>query len=238
MVKLSKRLQAIADMVTVQESVADIGCDHGFVAIYLVLKKSVKKVFALDINEGPLLRAKEHIEMNELSDVIETRLSDGAKALKAGESEGAIIAGMGGKLIVKILSDSSDRFESMKEVILSPHSEIDCVRAYLCSEGYEIIDEDMVYDEEKFYQIIRCRYTGSAYVLSKEELLFGPKNIAQKNPVLRQYIKEKIEKKLAIKDNINKQADISVVEKKSVLTQRVKELDDEIIMLQKLMDNY
>ena len=55
---------------------------------------------------------------------------------------------------------------------------------------------------------------------------------------VRQYIKEKIEKKLAIKDNINKQADISVVEKKSVLTQRVKELDDEIIMLQKLMDNY
>ena len=238
MINLSKRMQAIADKVTVDSSVADIGCDHGFVAIYLAQQKGVKKIFALDVNKGPLLRAKEHIEMNGLSQVIETRLSDGAKALSVNESDAAIIAGMGGKLITRILTDSSDKFKVMKEVILSTHSEIDCVRAYLCSEGYEIIDEDMVYDEEKFYQIIRCRYTGSAYVLSKEELLFGPKNIAQKNQVLRQYIKEKIEKKLAIKDNINKQADISVVEKKSVLTQRVKELDDEIIMLQKLMDNY
>lgn len=238
MINLSKRMQAIADKVTVDSSVADIGCDHGFVAIYLAQQKGVKKIFALDVNKGPLLRAKEHIEMNGLSQVIETRLSDGARALSVNESDAAIIAGMGGKLITRILTDSSDKFKVMKEVILSPHSEIDFVRNYLCEEGYEIIDEDMVFDEEKYYQIIKCRYTGDSYSLSDEEKKYGPLNIRNRNQVLKKYLMEQRDKKVRIVKDLTLVLDDTKDEKKEVLFARIEVIKDEIQLLEKVIAKY
>ena len=75
--ELSKRLQAVADMVTPNKRVADIGCDHGYISIYLCTKKLASKVIAMDVRKGPLERAKNNIEKYGLSDYIETRLSDG-----------------------------------------------------------------------------------------------------------------------------------------------------------------
>ena len=81
MVVLSKRLQALADMVTPGNKVADVGCDHGFVSIYLVQKGTAPYVYAMDVREGPLQRAKEHIADYCMEEYIETRLSDGVAAL-------------------------------------------------------------------------------------------------------------------------------------------------------------
>ena len=80
--ELSNRLQAVADLLDCHEAIADIGCDHGFVSIYLIESKKASKVLAMDVNKGPLERAKEHVEEKRLSTYIETRLSDGAKALE------------------------------------------------------------------------------------------------------------------------------------------------------------
>ena len=77
MITLSKRMQALADMVSANDVFADIGCDHGFLSIYLVQSQKVKKAIAMDVRPGPLSRAKEHVEKTKLSDAIELRLSDG-----------------------------------------------------------------------------------------------------------------------------------------------------------------
>ena len=66
--ELSKRLQAVADLVTVRECVADIGTDHAYIPIYLTEHKKVKKAFAMDVNEGPLIRAEEHVREAGLKD--------------------------------------------------------------------------------------------------------------------------------------------------------------------------
>lgn len=92
--ELSKRLQAVADLVTVGECVADIGTDHAYIPIYLTEHKKVKKAFAMDVNEGPLIRAEEHVREAGLKEQIKMRRSNGLEKLSPGEVEAVIIAGI------------------------------------------------------------------------------------------------------------------------------------------------
>jgi len=202
MVPISTRMKTIADMVPMGLSVADIGCDHGFVSIYLVMQRKAPFVLAMDVNEGPLLRAKEHIEQYEMEDFINTRLSDGAVKLNRGEVEAAVIAGMGGKLTIKILEESFDKFKAMKSIVLSPHSDIPAVRNYLTDKGYCIQDEEMVFDEGKYYTIIRCQWDGISKALTVAELEYGPMLIEKKSQVLKEYLVSETEKLTEIKDRL------------------------------------
>lgn len=135
-------------------SACDVGCDHGFVAIHLVREHICPGVIAMDINRGPLLRAREHIESAGLSAYIETRLSDGLEKLAAGETECMIAAGMGGRLIVKILEEYPEKRESLRYLVLQPQSELSCVRSYLRERNFVIRREDMVLEDEKFYPMM------------------------------------------------------------------------------------
>ena len=105
--QLSLRLQTIADMVTEGGVLADVGCDHGYLPVYLVLNKRITGAIAMDVGKGPLSRAKEHILAYGLEQYIETRLSDGLTALKPGEADTLVIAGMGGPLMEQILKKGS-----------------------------------------------------------------------------------------------------------------------------------
>ena len=105
MVKISNRLTTAAALVTQGYTLADVGTDHGYIPIYLLQQKKIPSAIAMDINEGPLERAKEHIALYGLQAYIQTRLSDGVAALKPGEVEAVLIAGMGGGLVMHILKD-------------------------------------------------------------------------------------------------------------------------------------
>ena len=153
--ELSKRLQAVADLVTPGLKVADIGTDHGYIPIWLMEHKKASFAVAMDINKGPLEKARENIRLHGLTSYIETRLSDGMKNLKAGEAESVVIAGMGGGLVMKILEDVKGKSLGIREWILQPQSEIQKVRTYLRESGYCIVAEDMVLDEGKFYPMIK-----------------------------------------------------------------------------------
>lgn len=164
MMELSKRLQAVADLLDPHEHIADIGCDHGFVSIYLIESKKASWCLAMDVNIGPLERAREHVIEKRLSTYIETRLSDGAKAIEFVtdeegkvrlEVEAALIAGMGGRLMIQILKDSLDKFKSMEEFVLQPQSEISKVRQFIREIGYHIAKEDMILEDGKFYPMMK-----------------------------------------------------------------------------------
>lgn len=155
-VKLSRRLRAVAGMVTEGNIVCDVGCDHGFVSIYLIQKGISPKAIAMDVNEGPLRAAGEHVGEYGLTGYIETRLSDGVAALAAGEADTLICAGMGGRLIKRILEEGKEKIRQMREMILQPQSETGMVREYLRKEGYSIIDEKMVLEEGKYYPVIKA----------------------------------------------------------------------------------
>ena len=196
--ELSKRLQAVADLVSEGLVVADVGTDHGYIPIYLIETKKSPKAFAMDVNKGPLLRAKEHIAEHGLETRIETRLSDGVRALQKGECDCVVVAGMGGALTIKIMEEGKDIFRSLKEFVLQPQSELQKVRAYLCENAYFIAEENMVLEDGKFYPMFRV-INGQSEEYQAIELCYGKLLLEQKNTVLKNFLeKEKAVKELIL----------------------------------------
>ncbi len=197
MIQLSKRLQAVADLGKFGDTMADIGTDHGYIPIYLIQSKRISHAVAMDIGKGPLLRAQEHIAKYQLGAYIETRLSDGAKELCCGEVSSVVIAGMGGVLMQKILRDSEEVFRGVKEIILQPQSEIEQTRRFLLDNGYEILAEDMVLEDGKYYPMMRVSWVESIeenpYAEAKDiDFVYGAYLLKERHPVLRSYLYREI----------------------------------------------
>lgn len=152
---LSDRMQAVVGLVKPCDKVADIGCDHGYIAMELIRRHICNHVIAMDINHGPLETAKSNIRDYEMQDYIVTRLSDGTKALQQGEVDGIICAGMGGRLIMHILTEGKSLVQDMQQLILQPQSEIAEVRSFLREAGFRIEKEDMVCEDGKYYPMMR-----------------------------------------------------------------------------------
>ncbi|WP_207727374.1 tRNA (adenine(22)-N(1))-methyltransferase [Clostridium vitabionis] len=187
-IELSARLRMIASFVPEGAVVADIGTDHGFLPIRLLQDGAAARALALDVREGPLAAAREHILLAGLSDQIETRLSDGFAALHPGEADTAVIAGMGGALIVRILTEGEETARSMRHLILSPQSEIDEVRRYLDGAGYEIAREKMLTDMGKYYLVMDVVPGKASAPLDETEIRFGRELIRGKDPVFLEYL--------------------------------------------------
>lgn len=184
---LSKRLQHVADMVRSGGVVADIGCDHGFTSIYLVKHHKAKRAIAMDINEGPLERAKEHIKLSGLEGQIDTRLSDGLEKLSLGEADTILISGMGGALIKNILIRQKEISIHSKELVLSPQSEPFLVRKAIHELGFCIQKEEMVFDQGKYYVIMRG-VPGKEHYYTDMEYRYGKYLIDEKDPVFLDYL--------------------------------------------------
>ncbi|MDE6881534.1 MAG: class I SAM-dependent methyltransferase [Lachnospiraceae bacterium] len=155
-VVLSERLRAVASMVTPGVRVCDVGCDHGFVSIWLVERRISPCVLAMDVREGPLGAARKHVMERDLESRIETRLSDGLHNYKIGEADSLICAGMGGRLMMRILGEEKVKTDSFRELILQPQSELMEFRAWLREHGLRITAERMVEEDGKFYPMMRA----------------------------------------------------------------------------------
>ena len=153
---LSQRLREAAALLTPGNRLADIGTDHGFVPIFLVEEGTIPSAVAMDVNPGPLQRAREHIKEHGLEDRIRTRLSDGLSALGEKEADTILIAGMGGELSVRILRQGAEALREVRELVLQPQSEIAAVRRYLEKSGWRIVKERIVLEDGKYYQMMRC----------------------------------------------------------------------------------
>ena len=191
MIRLSKRMEALARMVSQGNILCDVGCDHGYLPIYLVQKKVVPRAFAMDVAEGPLLVAKTHISQHGLDGLIETRQSDGLEKLVPGEADTILIAGMGGGLVMHILSAHPEVTNSIKELILQPQSELYEVRTFLWENGYQLLQEDMVKEDGKYYPMMKVKPTGkhpADQKPSEAELYFGKMLLECKHPVLGEYL--------------------------------------------------
>ena len=199
--KLSKRLQTIADFVKKGAVVADIGTDHAHIPIYLIKNNIISRAYACDINKGPLEKAKENIANFGVRKNIVLRLSNGLDKMSNKEVDTIIIAGMGGELIIDILNRGKVFFDKKNTFILSPHTKVDEVRDYLIRNGFKIIKEDMCIDEGKFYTVMEVRYTENTVMYSEAELLYGKYLIENKHPVLLRFLKKEEEKYINILSN-------------------------------------
>ncbi len=154
---LDKRLKAVADLVLPATVLADVGCDHGYLSVYLIQNKRCEKLIAMDINKAPLQKARENILRYGCGDYIETRLSDGLRELKLMEAQGCVCAGMGGPLALQILWNDRDKVKEMGQIILQPQSELWLVRRTLKKWGFLIEKEDIALEDGKYYFMMRIR---------------------------------------------------------------------------------
>lgn len=234
-VELSKRMQAVADMVSEGNRVCDVGCDHGYVSVYLVQSGRSPSVLAMDINKGPLSKAAGHVDKYGVEKYIELRLSDGLTAYEKGEADTLLCAGMGGRLLMQILTKEPDKTADFKELILQPQSEMKLFRKFLRENGYIFLKEDMILEDGKFYPMIKAKPPGAGklYNGNKTEAeceiedYLGPLLLSQRNPVLLQFIRKEIPLKQEIIDRLEKQ------EQNSRNVSRKRELQRELALLRK-----
>jgi tRNA (adenine22-N1)-methyltransferase len=203
--ELSKRLQAVADCVTEGLTIADIGTDHGYIPIYLVESGISPGGLAMDINQGPLKRAQEHIRTYGLEEKITTRLSDGIDALLPMEAECVIIAGMGGGLMIHILEQDPENIRGIREWIFEPQSDVEAFRRYLYEHSFRILEENFIEEDGKYYPVIKA-VSGIPEACTDVEYRYGKLLLEKQNPVLQQYlvreweIKDRILSSLAQRD--------------------------------------
>ncbi|EOU1827504.1 class I SAM-dependent methyltransferase [Clostridium perfringens] len=193
--ELSKRLKRIAEHVDKCESVADIGTDHGYIPIYLVKEGICKKAIASDINKGPIEKAKVNVAFEGVSNKVKCLLGPGLNPLKVGEVNGVILAGMGGNLTRDILLADIDKVKKYDFIILQPAQNPEVLREFLYKNDYEIIDEDLIKDEGRFYELFKVKYNENS-----EKLVFEDELEYEVSPLLRkknhQLFKEFIEEKI------------------------------------------
>lgn len=193
MIRLSKRLQAVAEEMHTGGVVADIGCDHAFVSIYLVSAGIASAAIAMDVNAGPLERAAAHIREAGLEDRIKLRLSDGMDKLEAGEADTILISGMGGALIERILRTKQLVSQSAKELVLSPQSEPYKVRHCLHDLGFRIVSERMLQDKGKYYVVMRA-VPGEEHYSDDLEYTYGKCLMESGDSVFREYMQKEEER--------------------------------------------
>lgn len=193
MVRLSKRMEAVAALVQAVAVLADVGTDHAYVPIALVKRGLVDHAIAMDIGEGPLSRARANIEAEGLAGRIETRFSDGLAGLSPGEADTVLIAGMGGELMMRILAEGADVCVRAEALVLQPQSDIPKVRGFLRLHGYRIEAEDLVCEDGKFYPMMRARYSSGPCAEGDScrtpvEDHYGPLLLRERHPLLPRYL--------------------------------------------------
>lgn len=183
--RLSKRLECVASFIDKKVRVIDVGCDHGYLSIYLTLYND-NKCIATDINKNALSNAIKNISDYNLEKEIETKLTDGIKGIKIGKNDTIVISGMGTHTILDIL----DCDKLPNTLVISSNNHLELLRREIIKKGYYIIDEKFVEDRKKFYCIIKFKKGYRKY--KNIDYILGPilkNNRTYKTIVLNKYSK-------------------------------------------------
>ena len=168
--QLDNRLNLCAEFVRDGVKIADIGTDHAYLPVWLCRIGKCPSAIAADINPDPLKRGKQTIIEANMSELVKTRLSDGLKEIGQNEADDIVIAGMGGELIARILSDWEFSKDSSKHFILQPMTKAEVLIKWLCDNGYEIIKQDCCIAAKKCYTVLLVKYTGE--ILARDESFY------------------------------------------------------------------
>ncbi|NMB26595.1 MAG: SAM-dependent methyltransferase [Tissierellia bacterium] len=223
--KLSNRLQAIANFVPKNTIVGDIGTDHGYIPVYLIENKISKKVIATDISENSLDKIIQYVKLTKYEKDIDIRLGDGLETIKPFEIDTVIIAGMGGLLIRDILDKDKEKRDSITYFILQPNIATKELREYLYENNFEIIDEKIIKEDKKFYEIIYAR-KGKSYIAEDIYYEIGEKLILNKDPLLKEFINNKIERAEKILEELEDKETQKSMDRYKEVTEKITKLKE------------
>ena len=225
-IKLSNRLQAVARQIPAGLRVADVGTDHGYLPVYLVVNDIAPKVIASDRGKRPLDSARQLISLLSLENQIDVRLGDGLSVLQPDEAEVICLAGMGGVAIKEIISAGLPLAQAAKRLVLQPQRNVPAVRRFLVANGFKIVAEDLAEDDGFYYEIIAVE--PGLMELTEQEADFGPLLLRDGHPLFKDFLilKETDLTQLlaAMADNNSKDS-----------LQRKKQLEEEIARIGKLI---
>ena len=184
---ISKRLLCCASMVTPGARVADIGTDHGYLSIHLLQTGAAAHVIACDLRKDPLENARRNAHLFGVDGAMELRLSDGLERIQPGEVDTVVMAGMGGDLIGRILSQCPWRRQAGLQFILQPQSAGNVLRRWLCGDGFEILREEPVQDGNFLYTVMELRQ-GAPAPLSPGSEYASPALLKSGSPLVKPYL--------------------------------------------------
>lgn len=187
--RLDRRLECAAEFVRHGARVIDVGTDHAYVPIYLVATGKCPSALATDVNQGPIDRAKINIVSYGLSDKISTLKTDGLNGVESFDAECVMILGMGGELIVRIISEAEwlRRTDKKVRLVLQPMTHPEYVRKYLFENGFDIVDEKIC-KSGKYYDIMAAEYDGIRRKYTELDALVGKINRARRDDITLEYV--------------------------------------------------
>ncbi|MBZ5963522.1 SAM-dependent methyltransferase [Leuconostoc gelidum subsp. gelidum] len=172
-IHLSPRLNAVADFVPLNARLADIGSDHAYLPVNLLLNDKISHAIVGEVAKGPLDNAHHELKKRHLLERADVRLASGLAAINDTDNVDTVtIAGMGGILISNILNAGKQQEKTFKTLVLQPNTDEQIVRRWLTTQHYQIIDETIVQEESHFYEIIAA--VVGEQQLSDLDLIFGP----------------------------------------------------------------
>ncbi len=198
-VKLTDRMQCIADYIEKNQRVVDVGTDHGLVPIYLVQKEITGDVILSDIGEGPLANAADNIKKSGIDEnMMDIRCGSGLETVSEEEVDVAIIAGMGGNLIIEILQADIKKSRSM-EFVLQPRKKQERLVYWLYNNGFTIVDEKLVKESYYVWQVMKVKPIKDVKIKKYPcDFSINPILLENKDPLLKDFLEQKlkIEKKI------------------------------------------
>lgn len=198
LLNLSNRLEAIVKLCDSNKTIADIGCDHGYVTAELILSNKCDKVIATDISRNSLYKAIRFCDSLNINNYVSFREGDGFNVIyKNDKVNQAVIAGMGGMEIINILENKKSK---LKNFILQPMRDVVKLREYLISNKYKILFDFIVYDEGVFYNLIKVMKGRTK--LKPLELYFGKDNFEDNKEVFKKYLNYEKNKLIELESKI------------------------------------
>ncbi len=192
-IKLSKRLEAVADFVPEGARIVDVGSDHAYLPLFLVEAKKIDFAVAGEVVKGPYESALANVAQAGQKENIMVRLADGLAAIEAEDRIDTItIAGMGGRLIADILQAGKDKLAGVERLILQPNNREDDVRKWLADNGFALVAEAIVEENDKIYEILVAEF--GRKTLSDKELRFGPFLLEESSSVFRKKWQKELDK--------------------------------------------
>ena len=182
---ISKRLELVASFVPQGAILLDVGSDHAYLPIELVERGKIESAIAGEVVEGPYQSAVKNVEAHGLKEKIQVRLANGLAAFEEADQVSVItIAGMGGRLIARILEEDLDKLANVERLILQPNNREDDLRIWLQENGFQIVAENILEEAGKFYEILVVE--AGQMKLSASDVRFGPFLSKEVSPVFVQ----------------------------------------------------
>lgn len=189
---IKKRLSAIINLIEKNKKVIDIGTDHGLVPLYLAKNKISTDILATDISENSLKKLIDSLDAD-IAKYIKTKVCDGFEGIKSEKNQVAIIAGMGANTIIEIIESNIEFAKNLDYLILASNINNEKLREYLLENSFEITNDFIVYENKKYYDIIKTKF-GEKKSYDLSEIYFGKTNIDKHNKLLEEKLEVEYKK--------------------------------------------